>query len=110
MFHLSRISRWAAMPCLVLNMLGMGLSVAAGKAGLSELGNTLCNAPLGSMTTHANTLTLPAQAIWQNRSQILMPGASVETNQIWRLLSSAQGKLQVQVGQVARGADQAFRL
>ena len=110
MFHLSRISRWAAMPCLVLNMLGMGLSVAAGKAGLSELGNTLCNAPLGSMTTHANTLTLPAQAIWQNRSQILMPDASVETNQIWRLLSSAQGKLQVQVGQVARGADQAFRL
>ena len=98
------------MPCLVLNMLGMGLSVAAGKAGLSELGNTLCNAPLGSMTTHANTLTLPAQAIWQNRSQILMPDASVETNQIWRLLSSAQGKLQVQVGQVARGADQAFRL
>jgi len=98
------------MPCLVLNMLGMGLSVAAGKAGLSELGNTLCNAPLGSMTTHANTLTLPAQAIWQNRSQILMPGASVETNQIWRLLSSAQGKLQVQVGQIARGADQAFRL
>ena len=98
------------MPCLALNMLGMGLSVAAGKAGLSELGNTLCNAPLGSMTTHANTLTLPAQAIWQNRSQILMPDASVETNQIWRLLSSAQGKLQVQVGQVARGADQAFRL
>ena len=108
MFHLSRISRWAVVPCLVIHLLGVG--VAAGKTRLSEVGNNLCNAPLGSVTTQGNTLTLPAQAIWQNRSQILMPEAVTETTHVWRLLSSTQGQLQVRVGQSPSGADQAFRL
>jgi len=108
MLHLSRISRWAVLPCLVINMLGMG--VAAGKTRLNEVGKNLCNAPLGTLVAHANSLSLPALAIWQNRSQILMPGATKEPGQVWRLLSSAAGKLQVEVGHAAKGADQAFEL
>jgi hypothetical protein len=86
------------------------MGLATGKTRLSEVGNNLCNAPLGSVTTQGNTLTLPAQAIWQNRSQILMPEAVTETTHVWRLLSSTHGQLQVRVGQSPRGADQAFRL
>ena len=61
MLHLSRISRWAVLPCLVINMLSMG--VAAGKTRLTEVGNRLCNAPLGTLLTHANSLSLPALSL-----------------------------------------------
>jgi len=96
------------MPCLVMNMLCMG--AAAGKTSLSDHDNNLCNAPLGSTLTRANHLALPAQAIWQNRSQIFMPEAATESTHTWRLLSSAQGQLKVEKGQSTKGADQSFRL
>jgi len=108
MFHLSRFSRWAVVPCLVMNMLCMGM--VAGKTQMKDIGASLCNAPLGSTLTHANNLTLPAHAIWQNQSQILMPETVTDSTQTWRLLSSGKGQLQIQVGQTVRGADQAFSL
>ena len=108
MLPLSRISRRAVLACLVLNLLGMG--VAVGKSRLSDAASAICNAPLGSVLVQANSLALPAQAIWQSRSLILVPGLNHGAAPTWRLLSSAQAKLQVQLGQAASGADQSFVL
>ena len=108
MLPLSRISRRAVLACLVLNLLGMG--VAVGKSRLSDAASAICNAPLGSVFVQANSLALPAQAIWQSRSLILVPGLNHGAAPTWRLLSSAQAKLQVQLGQAASGADQSFVL
>jgi hypothetical protein len=77
MFRLSRVMRWAAGPCLALNMLCMGAAV--GKTKLPEAAADLCNAPLGATLLQANDLKLPAQAIWQNRSDILLPASLYKT-------------------------------
>ncbi len=104
----TRVSRWAVVPCLALNMLGMG--EAAAQASMSDAQRKLCNAPLGSLVTHTNDLNLQAEAIWQNRSQIWVPSATLAASSTWRLLSADAGTLKIHTGQVARGMDQAWRL
>ncbi len=101
--RLSRVMRWAVGPCLALNMLSV--SAAVGKTKLPEASALLCNAPLGATLLTANELKLPAEAIWQNRSQIYAAGANLQEPHAWRLASSMDGKLNVQLGQPIAGAD-----
>lgn len=109
MQRLSRAMRLAVGPCLALNMLCVG--VAAGKTKLPQFATELCNAPLGANLLHPNDLKLPAEAIWQNRSEILVPKVnSQDPRHSWWLTSSMDGKLQVQIGQVLAGADTSVAL
>ena len=101
--RLSREMRWAVGPCLALNMLCMG--VAAGQTKLPQVAVELCNAPLGASLLHANDLKLPAEAIWQNRSEIFVPKLNAQDGSTWWLASSMDGNLKVQVGQALDGAD-----
>ena len=101
--RLSRVMRWAVGPCLALNMLSV--SAAVGKTKLPDASALLCNAPLGATLLTANELKLPAEAIWQNRSQIYAPSANLQEPHAWRLASSMDGKLNVQLGQAISGAD-----
>ena len=101
--RLSCVMRWAVGPCLALNMLSV--SAAVGKTKLPDASALLCNAPLGAILLTANELKLPAEAIWQNRSQIYAPGANLKEPHAWRLASSIDGKLNMQLGQPIAGAD-----
>lgn len=100
--------RWTVGPCLALNMLSVGAT--AGKTKLPEISAELCNAPLGASVLQANDLKLAAQAIWQNRSQILAPGVDAQDTNPWLLASSMAGKLRVQLGQPLEGADTSLAL
>lgn len=108
MQRLSRVMRWAVGPCLALNMLSV--SAAAGQSKLPQAAAQLCNAPLGATLLQANDLKLPAEAIWQNRSEIVLPGLNAQDAQTWVLASSMDGKLRVQIGQALVGADTSLAL
>ena len=108
MQRLSRVMRWAVGPCLALNMLSV--SAAAGQSKLPQAAAQLCNAPLGATLLQANDLKLPAEAIWQNRSEIVLPGINAQDAQTWVLASSMDGKLRVQIGQSLVGADTSLAL
>ena len=108
MFRLSRVMRWAVGPCLALSMLCMGAVAAKNK--LPEAVADLCSAPLGASLLQANDLKLPAQAVWQNRSQIHVPSLNAQNTNPWLLASSVEGKLRVQIGQAIKGADTAVPL
>ena len=108
MQRLSRVMRWAVGPCLALNMLSV--SAAAGQSKLPQAAAQLCNAPLGATLLQANDLKLPAEAIWQNRSEIVLPGINAQDAQTWVLASSMDGKLRVQIGQALVGADTSLAL
>ena len=108
MFQLSRVARWAVPSCLSLSLLGV--AAAAGKTQLSEASQAICNAPLGYQVITSNDLKLPASAIWQNKQQILLPTGALSSASIWRLLSSPQGSLKIETGQVASGFEQALTL
>ncbi len=106
--RLSRVMRWAVGPCLALNMLSVGATV--GKAQLTAAAAELCNAPLGATLLQANGLMLPAEAIWQNSSEIFVPGLNSPDTPKWFLASSMNGRLGIQVGQELTGADTSIAL
>ena len=105
---LSRVMRWAVGPCLAMNMLCVGASV--GKTKLTDAAAELCHAPLGATLLQANDLKLPAEAIWQNRTDILVPGSHSQDAAQWWLASSMNGTLRVEIGQAVAGADTSIAL
>jgi len=105
---LSLVMRWALGSCLALNMLSVGATV--GKAKLTAAAAELCNAPLGATLLQANDLKLPAEAIWQNRSEIFVPGIKSQDATKWFLTSSMHGTLRIQMGQELTGADTSIAL
>ncbi len=108
MHQLSRVARWMIPSCLFLSMLSV--AAKAGIAQLSAASGEVCNAALGHQVITASPLNLPASAIWQNKRQILLPSDALGTAHAWRLLTSPQGTLKVETGQLASGYAQALAL
>lgn len=96
----------------LLPLASMGLAMGgSGSGGSARDANLeLCDAPLGSQVLQANTLKLPAAAIWLDSTQIHWPQSETQLklgqSNAWRLLASRSGALQIQVGQQPAGQDQ----
>ena len=100
----------------LLPLASMGLAMGgSGSGGSARDANfELCDAPLGSQVLQANTLKLPAAAIWLDSTQIHWPQSETQLklgqSNAWRLLASRSGALQIQVGQQPAGQDQSWTL
>ena len=97
----------------MLPLASMGLAMG-GSGSVGDANLEMCDAPLGSQVLQANTLKLPAAAIWLDSTQIYWPQSETQLkigqSNAWRLLASRSGALQIQVGQQPAGHDQSWTL